>query len=123
MALNNIVKLTGNLGNDVKLIETSEKKFAVLSLATTDSYKDKTSGEWKDKETVWHEITVFNPTLIEKVSSFKKGLRVLIEGYLSYQPIEVLKDDGEKLKRKQASIVAFKAQEAPLQKRINERQI
>jgi len=121
MAYNNLVKLTGNLGSDTKVLNGEKAKFAVISLATTDSYKEKESGEWKNKETTWHQLIVFKPSLIEKVSKMKKGTRIYVEGYLSYKPIESTNEADKKIKRQEAAIIAFKIQEAPLLKK-DERQ-
>src|SRR5258708_6884901 len=86
MAKNNLVKLTGNLGADPQFIETEQHKFAVISVATTESYKTKDSDEWKDMEPVWHNVITFKPDLIEKMKSLKKGVRILVEGSISYRP-------------------------------------
>ena len=57
----NIVILTGRLGADPELKETSQGgKFATLSLATNEKYKDK-DGENKEK-TQWHKVTVWIQT-------------------------------------------------------------
>jgi len=58
------------------------KKVCTLSLATSDSWKDKETGEKKEK-TEWHRIVVFNEGLIGVVESYvKKGTKLYIEGSL-----------------------------------------
>jgi single-strand DNA-binding protein len=116
MAINNTVKLTGNLGSEAKFIEKEGNSFAVFSLATTDSYKEKDSEEWKEKETVWHDIIVFNPHLIEEVKSLKKGTRIEIVGSLSYKE-HTFNDNGKEFKRREAKIIANKLEQAPLVKK------
>jgi single-strand DNA-binding protein len=119
MAINNSVKLIGNIGSEVKVIEGGSKTFAALSLATTDSYKDKETEEWKEKETVWHNVVAFSPSIIEQLKSFKKGARLEILGSLSYREFELTIDD-KSIKKKEASIIANKVTEAPLLKKDQE---
>ena len=59
------------------------KSVARLSLATSQSWKDKNTGEKKEK-TEWHRIVVFNEGLVNVVQQYlKKGAQVYIEGQLS----------------------------------------
>ena len=79
----NKVILLGNLGQDpdVRTMQ-SGKKVATMSLATSDSWKDKDTGEKKEK-TEWHRIVVFNEGLIGVVENYiKKGTKLYIEGAL-----------------------------------------
>ena len=79
----NKVILLGNLGQDpdVRTMQ-SGKKVATMSLATSDSWKDKETGEKKEK-TEWHRIVVFNEGLIGVVENYiKKGTKLYIEGAL-----------------------------------------
>ena len=76
----NKVQLIGNLGNDPDII--NEGKIAKFSLATSESWKDKTSGERKTK-TEWHNIVVYNEGLVGVVQQYvKKGSKVYVEGQL-----------------------------------------
>lgn len=77
----NKVMLIGNLGKDPIIKEFSNGgKAASFSIATTDSWKDKTSGEYVSK-TFWHRIVVKVPGLVDVVEKYlKKGSRVYIEG-------------------------------------------
>ena len=117
MALNNTAILTGNMGAEAKIIEKEEKSFATFSLATTDSYKNEKE-EWVDKETLWHDILVFSPSLIEQVKTFKKGTRLKVTGSISYRPFETKLEDGRTVKKNEASIIAKKIDLAPLAKKV-----
>lgn len=115
MAFNNTIKLTGNIGNEPRIVETETNTFAAFSIATTDSYKDE-NDNWQDKETIWHDVLVFNPKAIEMLKSFKKGTRLEIIGSLSYRSFDI-ELDGKTIKKKEASIVANKIDQAPLVKK------
>ena len=80
----NKVLLIGRLGADPEIKQmVNGKSVARLSLATSQSWKDKTSGEKKEK-TEWHRIVVFNEGLVNVVQQYlKKGAQVYIEGQLS----------------------------------------
>ena len=116
MAYNNTVKLTGNLGAEAKIIEGENKTFAALRLATTDSYKDKETEQWKDKATIWHDVIVFSPTLIQEVKAYKAGVRLEVDGSLSYREF-LVSIDGKEVTKREASILAYKIQQAPLVKK------
>lgn len=117
MTNNNTVTLTGNMGSEARIIETSGKPFASFSLATTDSYKDD-KDQWHQKETIWHNILVFNPKVIEQVKNLKKGSRLEISGSLSYRPFEVPTETGL-ITKNEASIVAYKLEQKPLVKKAS----
>ena len=80
----NKVQLIGRLGADPEIKQmVNGKNVARLSLATSQSWKDKTSGERKEK-TEWHRIVIFNEGLVSVVQQYlKKGANVYIEGQLS----------------------------------------
>ena len=80
----NKVLLIGRLGADPEIKQmTNGKSVARLSLATSQSWKDKSTGEKKEK-TEWHRIVVFNEGLVNVVQQYlKKGAQVYIEGQLS----------------------------------------
>jgi single-strand DNA-binding protein len=82
MASVNKVILVGNLGKDPEVrYAPSGDAFANITLATTRSWKDKTSGE-KKEETEWHRI-IFNGRLAEIAGEYlKKGRSVYVEGRL-----------------------------------------
>jgi single-strand DNA-binding protein len=79
----NKVTLIGNLGKDPEVRSFQNGgKVANLTLATTESWKDKASGERKEK-TEWHRIAITNEGLVGVVEKYlKKGAKVYIEGQL-----------------------------------------
>ena len=81
-SLNKVV-LIGNLGRDPEIRSTNDgKEIATFSLATSESWKDKITGERKDK-TEWHRVVVFNDGLVKIIKSYvKKGTKLYIEGQL-----------------------------------------
>ena len=80
----NKVQLIGRLRADPEIKQmVNGKSVARLSLATSQSWKDKNSGEKKEK-TEWHRIVVFNEGLVNVVQQYlKKGAQVYIVGQLS----------------------------------------
>ena len=78
----NKVFLLGNLGQDPDVRYTNGgAAIANLSVATGESWKDKESGEWKEK-TEWHRVVLFGRTAEVARDYLKKGARVHIEGKL-----------------------------------------
>ena len=80
----NKVLLIGRLGADPEIKQMANgKNVARLSLATSNSWKDKNTGEKKEK-TEWHRVVVFNEGLVNVVQQYlKKGAQIYIEGQLS----------------------------------------
>ena len=80
----NKVLLIGRLGADPEIKQMiNGKSVARISLATSQSWKDKNTGEKKEK-TEWHRVVVFNEGLVNVVQQYlKKGAQVYIEGQLS----------------------------------------
>jgi len=80
----NKVLLIGRLGADPEIKQMiNGKNVARLSLATSQTWKDKNTGEKKEK-TEWHRIVVFNEGLVNVVQQYlKKGAQVYVEGQLS----------------------------------------
>ena len=80
----NKVLLIGRLGADPEIKQmVNGKSVARLSLATSQSWKDRNTGEKKEK-TEWHRIVVFNEGLVNVVQQYlKKGAQVYIEGQIS----------------------------------------
>ena len=80
----NKVLLIGRLGADPDIKQmVNGKNIARLSLATSQSWKDKNTGEKKQK-TEWHRVVIFNEGLVNVVQQYlKKGSQVYIEGQLS----------------------------------------
>ena len=79
----NKVILVGNLGKDPEVRSLQDgSKVVSFSLATSESWKDKISGERKDKAE-WHRIVVFNPHLCDVCEKYlHKGSKVYLEGQL-----------------------------------------
>jgi single-strand DNA-binding protein len=79
----NKVILVGNLGRDPEIRSTQDgTKVANLSLATSEQWRDRTSGERRER-TEWHRVVVFNDKLCEVIEKYlKKGSKVYIEGQL-----------------------------------------
>ncbi len=79
----NKVILVGNLGRDPEVKRlTSGDPVVNLSVATSESWKDKVSGERKER-TEWHRVVIFNENLAKVAENYlKKGSKVYIEGQL-----------------------------------------
>tara|TARA_B100001971_G_C17854389_1_gene365042 strand:- start:170 stop:619 length:450 start_codon:yes stop_codon:yes gene_type:complete len=77
----NKVLLIGRLGADPEIKQMNNgKNVARLSLATSDTWKDKNTGEKKEK-TEWHRVVIFNEGLVNIVQQYlKKGAQIYIEG-------------------------------------------
>ena len=80
----NKVLLIGRLGADPEIKQmVNGKNVARFSLATSQTWKDKNTGEKKEK-TEWHRIVVFNEGLVNVVKQYlKKGAQIYVEGQLS----------------------------------------
>jgi single-strand DNA-binding protein len=79
----NKVILIGNLGRDPEIRTTQDgTKVANLSVATSENWRDKNSGERREK-TEWHRVVVFNDRLVDVIERYlKKGAKIYIEGAL-----------------------------------------
>lgn len=79
----NKVILVGNLGADPKVSNTANgAKIVNLNIATSDSWRDKASGERKER-TEWHRVVIFNPSLADVAEKYlHKGSKVYLEGQL-----------------------------------------
>jgi len=79
----NRVQLIGNLGDDPQVrVTQAGKKIVTLSIATTESWRDKQSGE-RVQSTEWHRVVVFNEGLAGIAEQYlTKGAKVLVEGKL-----------------------------------------
>lgn len=90
----NKVILVGNLGNDpeVRTMQSGDK-VVNLSIATSESWKDKMTGERKER-TEWHRVVIFNKGLVSVAENYlRKGSKVYIEGQLETRSWE---QDGQK---------------------------
>jgi single-strand DNA-binding protein len=79
----NKVILIGNLGKDPEIRRTQDgRPIANLSIATSETWRDKATGERKEK-TEWHRVVIFNEGLCKVAEQYlKKGAKVYIEGAL-----------------------------------------
>src|ERR1043166_6287055 len=79
----NKVILVGNLGKDPEIRRTQDgRPIANLSVATSETWRDKGTGERKEK-TEWHRVVIFNEGLCKVAEQYlKKGAKVYIEGQL-----------------------------------------
>ncbi|MAY62923.1 MAG: single-stranded DNA-binding protein [Rhizobiales bacterium] len=79
----NKVILVGNLGADPEIRRTQDgRPIANLSVATSESWRDRNSGERREK-TEWHRVVIFNEGLCKVVENYlRKGSKVYIEGAL-----------------------------------------
>src|SRR5207342_2414705 len=79
----NKVILIGNLGKDPEIRRTQDgRPIANLSVATSESWRDKATGERKEK-TEWHRVVIFNEALCRIAEQYlKKGSKVYLEGQI-----------------------------------------
>ncbi|WP_375327000.1 single-stranded DNA-binding protein [Candidatus Tisiphia endosymbiont of Nemotelus uliginosus] len=77
----NKATLIGNLGRDPEIRHTNDgKEIASFSVATSETWKDRATGEKKEK-TEWHRVVVFNEGLVSVIKNYaKKGTKVYLEG-------------------------------------------
>ncbi len=92
----NKVTIMGRLGDDPKVTKTKDDRSIVnLSVATSESWKDKQTGE-KKEVTEWHRVVIFNEGLARVAESYlKKGSQVYLEGQLKTRKWKD-KDDVER---------------------------
>ena len=89
----NKVQIIGNLGRDPEVRSFQNGgRVANLSVATSESWKDKNTGEKKER-TEWHRVTIMNDTLVDVAEKYlRKGDTVYIEGQIETRKYE---KDGE----------------------------
>ena len=82
MSVNKVI-LVGNLGQDPEIRSTNDgREIANFSIATSENWKDKSTGERKEK-TEWHRVVVFSPGLVGIIKNYvKKGTKLYLEGQL-----------------------------------------
>ena len=89
----NRVTLCGNLGTDPEVSTLSSGlMLAKFSLATSESYKDKNTGEFKEN-TEWHRIVLWDFLAKFAADYLKKGNKVLVEGRIKYE--QYVGQDGQ----------------------------
>lgn len=78
----NRVTLIGNVGNDPDVRDLASGAVANFSIATSESWTDKASGE-KKEHTDWHRVVVWNDNIVSVIEKYvKKGSKILVEGKL-----------------------------------------
>lgn len=102
MAGLNKVLLIGNVGKDPEIRQSADgRKIVNLSLATSETWKDKTSGERQEK-TEWHRVVIFNQGLADIAEQYvKKGSKLFLSGSLRTRKYT----DGNGLERYTTEIV------------------
>lgn len=85
----NLIVLSGNLGDDPELrtIPGTERQVVNFSMATTDSWKDKVSGE-RIERTEWHRVTAFDRNAETIAKYVKKGNPLWVQGRITYREYE-----------------------------------
>ena len=93
----NKVILLGNVGREPEVRRTNAGDPIVnFSLATSERWKDKASGDWKER-TEWHNVVIFNDQIAKVAEAYvKKGSKIYLEGQL--QTREYADRDGNKRK-------------------------
>lgn len=89
----NKAMLLGNVGKDPEIRHTQDgRPIANFSVATSDTWRDKQSGEKKEK-TEWHRVVCFNENISKVIEQYvKKGSKVLVEGVIRTRKYE---SDGQ----------------------------
>ncbi|MGX1353344.1 single-strand DNA-binding protein [Bradyrhizobium elkanii] len=103
----NQVQLIGNVGGDPE-IKTLQNGSVVanFSIATSESWKDKATGEKKER-TEWHRIVVWNEGLCSVIEQYvRKGSKVFVQGELQTREWE---KDGDKRWSTEVVLTGFKA--------------
>jgi single-strand DNA-binding protein len=106
----NKVILIGNLGKDPEVRRMPSGDAVVnFSLATTESWRDKNTGERKDK-TEWHDVVIFNENLGKVAENYlKKGSKVYIEGQLQTREWDD-QQSGQKRRRTEIVLQRFRGE-------------
>jgi single-strand DNA-binding protein len=116
----NKVILVGNLGRDPEVRRMNNGDAVVsFSLATSESWRDKATGERKEKSE-WHNIVIFNENIGKVAEQYcKKGSKVYIEGQL--QTREFTDKDGNQRKSTEVVLQRFRGELTLLDSRKDER--
>lgn len=114
----NKVILVGNLGRDPEIRSfPNGGRVANFSIATSESWKDKNSGERKER-TEWHKVSIMNDALVGVVERFlKKGSKVYIEGQLETRKYE---KDGREMYTTEVVLRPYRGEITMLDSRNNE---
>jgi single-strand DNA-binding protein len=111
--MKNSIQLIGNLGRDPEVTKTSSgAKIGKVSLATDESYKDK-SGEWV-KQTQWHNLIAWGEQADYMEANLKKGNLIGIRGKLRYN--KYTDKEGQNQVRTEILVQEFLEQEEATEK-------
>jgi single-strand DNA-binding protein len=104
----NKVILVGNLGRDPEIRNSQDgRKIANFSVATSESWRDKATGERKER-TEWHRVVIFNDKLADIAQQYlRKGAKVYVEGQLQKRKYPD-KETGQEREITEVVITAFK---------------
>jgi single-strand DNA-binding protein len=104
----NKVILVGRVGKDPEVRRMQSGDAVVsFSLATSESWRDKTTGERKDK-TEWHDIVIFNEAIAKVAEAYvRKGSQIYIEGALQTREWE---QDGQKRRRTEIVLQKYRGE-------------
>ena len=83
----NEVRLIGNVGQDPRINKNSKGTMATFSVATTEKWKDKRTGDWQEK-TEWHKCVAFGYPADYVDQYLEKGALVYVEGSMQYGKYE-----------------------------------
>lgn len=119
MASLNKVQLIGHVGRDPEIRSTqSGERVCQLSIATSETWKDRASGERKEK-TEWHRVVIFNDRLVGVVEQYvRKGSKLYAEGQL--QTRKWTDKDGVEKYSTEIVLTKFKGEIVMLDGRSNE---
>ncbi|MEQ9115322.1 MAG: single-stranded DNA-binding protein [Rickettsiales bacterium] len=116
----NKVMLIGNVGKDPEIRTTQEgKEIAQIVLATSEHWKDKNTGEKREK-TEWHRVVVFSDGLVNVIKNYiKKGSKIFVEGSLQTRKWE--DSSGQEKYTTEVVIQGFNGSITMLDSRSNDR--
>jgi single-strand DNA-binding protein len=104
MSFMNLVIFAGNLGGDPEVKNVGNSVVTTFSVATTETYKDKSTGE-KKSNTDWHNCVAWGRTA-EFIGKYAhKGTKALIKGSLHYKTYE--NKDGNKVTKAEIKLAPF----------------
>lgn len=105
----NKVILVGNVGKDPDIRRlNSGEPVASFSVATSESWRDKASGERRER-TEWHNVVVFNENLVKVIEQYvKKGAKVYLEGQL--QTRDYTDKDGNQRKTTEVVLQRYRGE-------------
>lgn len=118
MASINKVTILGNVGNDpeVKTMQSGDR-VANFTLATSESWKDKATGEKKER-TEWHRVVCFNQPLVNVIENYvRKGSKLYIEGQIETRSYD---KDGQKVYTTEVVLRPYRGEIVILDSRSND---